>query len=123
MVELPKEILEEKNVYAFHIDDEKKIFVESMAPLELKHSDPQTAPMRVFIKIDKSLPYNDDQVVGFLSHEMKGEVPVFLFYAETKSMVVLNDEYWLVNDEAVFERLRQEFGAENINIKTQTVNV
>ena len=38
-------------------------------------------------------------------------------------MVVLNDEYWLVNDEAVFERLRQEFGAENINIKTQTVNV
>ena len=103
-------------------DDEKKIFVESMAPLELKHTDPQTAPVRVFIKIDKTLSYNDDQVVGFLSREMHGEVPVFLFYAETKSMVVLNEEYWLADEPTAFNHLRAEFGAENVNIKTQAVN-
>lgn len=99
-------------------DDEKKIFVETIEPLALHRVDPAKAPVRVFVKIDQHLPYNDDDVVAALAREMRGQVPVFLFYAENKSMVVLNEEYWLPNDPAIFGRLCEQFGAANINIKT-----
>lgn len=99
-------------------DDEKKIFVETIEPLALHQVDPAKAPVRVFVKIDQHLPYNDDDVVAALAREMRGQVPVFLFYAENKSMVVLNEEYWLPNDPAIFGRLCEQFGAANINIKT-----
>ena len=99
-------------------DDEKKIFVETIEPLALHRVDPAKAPVRVFVKIDQHLPYNDDDVVAALAREMRGQVPVFLFYVENKSMVVLNEEYWLPNDPAIFGRLCEQFGAANINIKT-----
>ncbi len=99
-------------------DDEKKIFVETIEPLALHRVEPAKAPVRVFVKIDQHLPYNDDDVVAALAREMRGQVPVFLFYAENKSMVVLNEEYWLPNDPAIFGRLCEQFGAANINIKT-----
>ena len=37
-------------------------------------------------------------------------------------MVVLNEEYWLADEPTAFNHLRAEFGAENVNIKTQAVN-
>ena len=98
-------------------DDEKKIFAESIEPLRLNTVDPAKAPVRVFVKIADSLFYDEEAVLQFLSREPRGDVPVFFYYMADHRGMLLNERYWVNDDPALWSRLRDSFGAENINVK------
>lgn len=98
-------------------DDERKVFVESIEPLPLVEVDPQQAPVRAFVKIAPELYYNDETVLQFLTREPRGEVPVYLCYLPDNRIVLLNSRYWVNDDPALWSRMRESFGAENVNIK------
>lgn len=101
-------------------DDEKKIFVESIAPLRVRAVDPKTAPVRLFVKIDQALAYTDEEVLSFLGNESRGEVPVYLCYMPASRVVLLNEHYWVNDDPSLWSRLREHFGVANINVKETT---
>lgn len=98
-------------------DDERKVFVESIEPLPLVEVDPKTAPVRAFVKIAPELYYDDETVLQFLTREPRGEVPVYLCYLPGNRIVLLNSRYWVNDDPALWSRMREGFGEENINIK------
>ena len=98
-------------------DDERKVFVESIEPLPLVEVDPKTAPVRAFVKIAPELYYDDETVLQFLTREPRGEVPVYLCYLPGNRIVLLNSRYWVNDDPALWSRMRESFGAENVNIK------
>lgn len=99
-------------------DDERKIFVEAIEPLRLQKVDPSKAPVRVFVKITQELPFDDETVLQFLTHEARGMVPVFFCYMPENRIVMLNETYWVNDDPALWSRLRERFGAGNVNIKS-----
>ena len=98
-------------------DDERKIFVESIEPLRHAAADPAKAPLRVFVKIAEGLPYDDERVLAFLTREPRGDVPVFLCYMPESRIVLLNETYWVNDDPALWSRLGESFGPENVNIQ------
>ncbi|MDO4280317.1 MAG: DNA polymerase III subunit alpha [Peptococcaceae bacterium] len=100
-------------------DEDKKIFVETIAPLKMGNVDPAKAPVRAFVKISPGLPYHDEDVLQLLSQEARGEVPVFLFYTEDSRVIVLKETYWVNDDPGLWARMRERFGPENVNIKKQ----
>lgn len=95
-------------------DEEMKLFVESIRPLT-QDIDPAQAPVRLFIRIGTGVEQED--IVNFLSLEVRGKVPVYLFDAHTRRMVLLNDDLWVNDDPALWSRLCDRFGSENINVK------
>ena len=101
-------------------DDERKVFVETIEPLPLQQVDPAKAPVRLFVRITKDLYYDDETVLQFLSREPRGEVPVYFCYLPDNRIVLLNDRYWVNDDPALWSRMRESFGAENLNIKRRS---
>ena len=69
------------------------------------------------MKIADSLFYDEEAVLQFLSLEPRGEVPVFFYYMADHRGMLLNERYWVNDDPALWSRLRDSFGAENINVK------
>jgi DNA polymerase-3 subunit alpha len=97
------------------VDDEDiKLFCETIQPLE-KEQDPAQAPVRLFICIGRGA--SQEEAVNFLAQEVRGRVPVYLFDAASRRMLLLNNDLWVNDDPALWSRLRDRFGSENINIK------
>ena len=44
-------------------------------------------------------------------------VPVFLCYMPESRIVLLNETYWVNDDPALWSRLGESFGPENVNIQ------
>ena len=98
-------------------EDETKLFLESLAPLEKTPDAMKDADLKVFVKIADSLTYDDEMVLTFLTKEARGRVPVYLCYMPKGRMVLLNERYWVEEDDGLWLRMREFFGPENINIK------
>lgn len=99
--------------------DETKLFLETIAPLELARDKMQDADVKVFVKIAPELHFDDEMVLSFLTQKARGAVPVYLCYMPQGKMLLLNERYWVENDAALWQEMRAFFGESNINIKEQ----
>lgn len=105
------------NVLEGETNDEKKLIVDAISPLTKKTVEVKSLDSKIYIKMAADLDYDEETVRRFLAEQVRGEVPVILFYTANKRGRLLEEAYWLKNDATVCEQLKQRFGSNNINIQ------
>ncbi|MEG1363846.1 MAG: OB-fold nucleic acid binding domain-containing protein, partial [Clostridia bacterium] len=74
--------------------------------------------IKIYINVlDKTKENEITNKIKEISNEFYGEIPVYLFFKETKKMKLLNRENWLDSSTYVIDKLSSEFGMDNVKKK------
>ena len=57
------------------------------------------------------------QQLSQILHRYHGEMPVYFYFSDRKSMILAERQYWVNNDIDLIMLLSQLLGAENISVK------
>jgi DNA polymerase-3 subunit alpha len=75
-------------------------------------------PKKLYLRIagDHDTPQVKQQLSQIL-HRYHGEMPVYFYFSDRKSMILAERQYWVNNDIDLIMLLSQLLGAENISVK------
>ena len=99
-------------------DDDKKIFIEAISPLVKSEVLDTTRESR--FKLMLRLKSENDRrlypILSLLEHH-KGNIPAYLFYADSRKVFKLDKKYWVSSSDVLLELLKTELGEKSVVLK------
>jgi len=90
-------------------EDDPKVFVNSITPL--------SAIPYFEIKIEENAPMEKLLYMRNILQEYSGDMPVILAYPVSNIEILTSKEYWIKEDEKLFERIKELFGEKSVSLK------
>ena len=93
-------------------NEKAKILVQNIEPIKKEQ--------KIYIRLPEDKFDMEDRVIDYIKNlesDMFGSTPVYIFYAGTNKVKLLNRRVWLKTDEYVIDKLCLAFGKENVKVK------
>ncbi|CCY71713.1 dNA polymerase III alpha subunit [Clostridium sp. CAG:921] len=93
-------------------NEKAKILVQNIEPIKKEQ--------KIYIRLPEDKFDMEYRVIDYIKNlemDMFGSTPVYIFYAGTNKVKLLNRKVWLKTDEYVIDKLCLAFGKENVKVK------